>query len=258
MKKIVCLSCFSKLGDDICGLRKVLLFMVLVVIGLGFVLATNSPLIEFVDPTPNDGTNTTNTSIEINVSITESDLGEMKFNWNSVNYTFYDDNLVLMMNFDNVSALGENDTYAVDVSKYGNNGTLYGNTTWNSTGKYGGAYEFDGDGDYVGVVGLTETTATINVSSASVQEVFNIGDEKKFDVSEDNYYDIYVRLNSIFDDRANLTIGSIYEEVFVEEKVVEAEEIGEVEEVELWLVVLGLVVLVLVVVLVVGYKKKKR
>jgi hypothetical protein len=43
----------------------------------------------------------------------------------------------------NVSALGENGTNIVDLSRYGNNGTVNGeeNTSWVPEGKYGGAYE---------------------------------------------------------------------------------------------------------------------
>jgi hypothetical protein len=63
--------------------------------------------IEFEPPTlPND-TTTTNTSVIANVSITEENLDEFKWNWNRTNYTIMNDSLVLMMNFDNVSALGE-------------------------------------------------------------------------------------------------------------------------------------------------------
>jgi len=47
----------------------------------------------------------------------------------------YNDSLVLMMNFDNISSLGENDTYIVDVSSYENNGTLGGTAKINSTSK---------------------------------------------------------------------------------------------------------------------------
>ncbi len=66
---------------------------------------------------------------------------------------------------------------------------------------------------YIGVVDLTSTTATINVSSKSFQETFNIGDEKKFDVTEDGYYDISVKLNSISNNKANLTIKKINESI---------------------------------------------
>jgi len=66
---------------------------------------------------------------------------------------------------------------------------------------------------YIGVVNLTGTTATINVSSSPQQAVFNVGDEKKFEVTGDNYYDLLVKLNSIASNMANITIKSIYEKV---------------------------------------------
>jgi parallel beta-helix repeat protein len=66
---------------------------------------------------------------------------------------------------------------------------------------------------YVGVIELTSTTATVNVSSIPQQTVFNIGDEKKFEVTNDSYYDIKVLLNSISNDKANFTITRIHEEM---------------------------------------------
>ncbi|MCK5063618.1 MAG: LamG domain-containing protein, partial [Candidatus Aenigmarchaeota archaeon] len=113
---------------------------------------TVNPNIYFVPPTPTNDTSTANTSIQINVSITEANLDEVKFNWNGTNYTIFNDSLILMMNFDNVSALGENDTYVVDISGSGNNGTAYGGTVLNLTGgKFGGAFEFDGVDDYLDI-----------------------------------------------------------------------------------------------------------
>ena len=54
-----------------------------------------------------------------------------------------------MFNFNNISALGENDTHVFDVSGNGNNGTANGDAAPVLGGKYSGAYTFDGDGDYV-------------------------------------------------------------------------------------------------------------
>ncbi|MCK4521969.1 MAG: right-handed parallel beta-helix repeat-containing protein, partial [Nanoarchaeota archaeon] len=113
---------------------------------------TTAPGINFTSPTPANGTTQSETSVEINISITESTLDNFTFNWNSTNYTFYDDSLVLMMNFDNVSAIGENYNDSLctvyDSSSYGNNGTLQ-NGTYNTTGKYGGALSFDGVGEFI-------------------------------------------------------------------------------------------------------------
>jgi len=66
---------------------------------------------------------------------------------------------------------------------------------------------------YVGIISLTNDSATINVSSDAQQAVFNIGDEKKFEVTGDDYYDLLVKLNSINGTKANVTIKSINEKI---------------------------------------------
>jgi hypothetical protein len=70
---------------------------------------------------------------------------------------------------------------------------------------------------YVGIISLSSTQATINVSSNPQQAVFSIGDEKKFDVTNDGYYDVYIKLNgiNINGTKANLTIKTINEKVTV-------------------------------------------
>jgi hypothetical protein len=65
-----------------------------------------------------------------------------------------------MMNFDNVSAFGENSTIVKDLSKWGNNGSV-ANTTWTSNGRYGGAYNFDGIQAYINL----GTDPSLNPSS---------------------------------------------------------------------------------------------
>jgi hypothetical protein len=77
---------------------------------------------------------------------------------------------------------------------------IISNTTTNST-------------HYVGLINLTNTTATINVSSTPQQAIFNVGNSKKFDVTENSYYDLEVTLNSINNSKANITIRSIREVV---------------------------------------------
>lgn len=119
------------------------------------------PGIAFVDPTPANGTITSNTSIIANISATNtSGLNEFKWNWNGTNYTFYNDSLVLLMNLDNVAALGENTTKAADVSRNGKNGAILGGAAYTSSGKYGGAYTFDGSNDYINCSG--RATSVVN------------------------------------------------------------------------------------------------
>ncbi len=110
------------------------------------------PIIDYISPTPANATYTSNNFTIVNISVsnlTDASLSNFSLNWNGTNYSFYDDNLVLAMNFNNNSAIGENSTHAVDISKYGNNGTLVNGTAWNSSGKFGNALRFDGVNDYV-------------------------------------------------------------------------------------------------------------
>ncbi|MFH1358784.1 MAG: LamG domain-containing protein, partial [archaeon] len=117
---------------------------------------TVAPDINFTTLTPVNATSTTNTSLIFNFSIEKAgDLNEVKYNWNGTNYTMYNDSLVLMFNFNNVTSLGEGtkDNITVDVSNGKNNGTCiqtgYGcNYT---SGKYGYGLEFNGSGNYVNV-----------------------------------------------------------------------------------------------------------
>jgi len=129
---------------------------------------TTPPSINFTYPTPANNTQTTNTSIEINVSIVESNLNEVNFNWNSTNFTIYNNSLVLMMNFNNFSSLGENSTYVVDVSKYSNNGTAINGAFYNSSGKFGGAYQFDGVDDYINTTISSNANFLNNTFSVSL------------------------------------------------------------------------------------------
>ena len=106
------------------------------------------PVLDFIDPTPDDGDYQTERYVEINVSIEEENLDELNYNWNGTNYTMYDDTLVLMYNFDNIASLGEDSSTVVDMSGNGNSGSVT-QATWTSLGKYHGAFDFDGNGDYI-------------------------------------------------------------------------------------------------------------
>ena len=116
---------------------------------------------------------------------------------------------------------------------------------------------------YIGVANLTNITATIEIFSIPQKNVFNVGDEKNFDVTSDDFYDIFVRLNSIINNKANLTVMSVYEKIPFEEKDENKDEdkenIKEEDKImrDIWLVV-SLVIVLLIVVLVVIYKYKKK
>ncbi|MCX8159203.1 MAG: S8 family serine peptidase, partial [Candidatus Pacearchaeota archaeon] len=72
--------------------------------------------------------------------------------------------------------------------------------------------------DYIG-----SNFANITIMSEPTKVKLVIGEERKFNLLEDNYFDLYVRLNGIVNNSANITIKKIYEKIIVEEKKIEKE-----------------------------------
>jgi len=68
--------------------------------------------------------------------------GNYTYNWSGIPVQ-PDASTVLLFHFDNRSDYGENDTRVYDFSGNGNNGTVSG-AKWNETGKFAGAFEFNG------------------------------------------------------------------------------------------------------------------
>jgi hypothetical protein len=139
-----------------------------------FTIDTIAPNLEYQLPTFANGEITNQTYFEINISINETSLGSLIYSFNQTNYTYYNESLVLMYNFDNVSTLGENSTYAVDHSGLGNNGTGVNGAIYSNSGKYLGAFDFDGVDDHmtipstfgIGTTGFSIST-WVNLDSAS-------------------------------------------------------------------------------------------
>ncbi len=70
-----------------------------------------------------------------------------------------------------------------------------------------------GENHFVRVVSLGKDSAIIGVSSKLQRETFSVGEEKKFDVNGDDWYDLSIKLNSISGLKADLTIKSIRERI---------------------------------------------
>jgi PGF-pre-PGF domain-containing protein len=111
---------------------------------------TSPPFIEFTASTQANLTNKSNSPYYAQAAINESRLKYLTLNWNGTNYTLYDGSLVLLLNFDNESTIGDNATHSVDISTYSNNATIHG-ATYSTDGVHGGSLVFDGDDDYVQV-----------------------------------------------------------------------------------------------------------
>jgi len=132
--------------------------------------SAGNPGIEFVNPTESDSATITNSFTEVNISITNAaDLSEFTYEFNNSNYTFYNDSLVLMMNFDNLSVLGDSATQAVGVSLQGHNASFKGSLepAWDCGNAVSGcALNLDGSDDYLTVsydASLNLPKYTINI-----------------------------------------------------------------------------------------------
>jgi hypothetical protein len=106
---------------------------------------SSSIIFNFTPPTPANGSTIYSNYAEINLTINSSlALNEIRFNWNETEFTFYNNSMLLMMNFDNLSALGETSSKVADVSSNANNGTPFSGAIWTARGRYSGAYSFAG------------------------------------------------------------------------------------------------------------------
>jgi PGF-pre-PGF domain-containing protein len=128
-------------------------------------------LMHFFGPTFDNQSVVENNSFEVNISADVVGLQEMKLDWNGTNYTHYDSDLIFMLNFDNVSALGENDTNIVDHIFQSNNITVLGSSVSIGTGKYNNGLDIGGTlyqsavnvTDYVDDLKLQNTNFTIEL-----------------------------------------------------------------------------------------------
>lgn len=119
---------------------------------------------------------------------------------------------------------------------------------------------------YIGVLSLTGTNATIQISSNPINITLSAGQNATVDVDNDGFYDIYVLLNSIINNKANLTVKKIHDAVPPGGSAVQTSgETGEEEEQEeegeeptslTWLWVLIAVVILAAIVWVVVKKNK--
>jgi len=85
------------------------------------------------------------------VTATTSALNTFAFNWNGISYPIYDSSLVLGLNFNNNSSIGESSTKFIDISKAANICSCSGTAcpAYTSSGEFGGAYTFNGSSKYI-------------------------------------------------------------------------------------------------------------
>ena len=109
---------------------------------------------------------------------------------------------------------------------------------------------------------ITEETANISISSETQESTLSVGEEAKFDVTEDNYYDVLVKLDSIYTaswgSKANFTIKTIYEEITTqeeEEDQIISQQEESIKKNYLWWIVTGIIIVGIVSYLLLTKKK---
>ena len=118
------------------------------------------------------------------------------------------------------------------------------------------------------VTTVTATTVTITISSTPQTATLSVGDIRKFEVTGDDFYDIQVTLNSISNNKADLTIKSIHEEITEttiteeQEKETAAQEAAAAEKAGnnayLWIILLAVVVVAIIVLIIYKSRSRKR
>lgn len=109
-------------------------------------LNISSPVLTIQQGNIEDDTLMCETSFISNVSVyDEYNLSEYTLTIGQENLTFFNSSMILWLQANNLSSMGENDTVVADISpNYQGNYNLLGGATYNSSGKYGGAMSFDG------------------------------------------------------------------------------------------------------------------
>ncbi len=122
-----------------------------------------------------------------------------------------------------------------------------------------------GESHHVGITSLTSDSATIEVSSTPQTATLKVGESKKFDVNADGFYDLSVVLNSIKDNKADITITPIKEELSAADKAAAADdgETGSVAEEESsgigktgWII--SIIVIIVILALVAWFVMRKK
>ena len=168
-------------------------------------------------------------------------------------------------------------------------GTGGGSSTWTKTvsvneGQFTEGYtkslgenermkvSIEGGTHSIGITNVESNAVTLTIASDPVTATLSVGDERKFDLSADGYYDLYIKLNSIASNKADITIKSIKEKVTEESEAQEQSKeesvTGENQETlsppaeekssSLWLWILIIVVVVIAIAIAVGIGMKKR
>jgi len=113
---------------------------------------------------------------------------------------------------------------------------------------------------YVGVKSLTATSAVIEIASEPIEITLSVGSEYKRDLNDDDVYDLYLKLNSITNNKANITMKKISEAVPESEQqnnesTAGNSDVSSVSYKWIALIVAGLILIIAVIVLKNKYRR---
>ncbi|MBW2989633.1 LamG domain-containing protein [Candidatus Woesearchaeota archaeon] len=149
------------------------------------------PSVSFESPTPENNSIQSSSSAEINISVKDTNLERLVLDWNGTARTFDMESLALMLNFDNVDELGEDDTLVKDLSYAGNDGSIIG--AGYAGGRYGFSLMFDGEGDKVAV----DDRGDLNLDEFTIEFFFMPEEDYdsgsgRISIVSDEDYEIYL------------------------------------------------------------------
>jgi hypothetical protein len=118
---------------------------------------------------------------------------------------------------------------------------------------------------------LTSTNVVIIINSTPQIATLLIGETKKFEINNDLYYDLLVKLNSINNTKANITLSSIYEKISPQQDQIVQEDSDDKSEEsgkdtkenissfknKLYIFIIGGFLILLIIALVIYFKNKK-
>jgi len=120
------------------------------------------------------------------------------------------------------------------------------------------SFKVDGVSHNIIVEKITSNSATITISSTPITVTLYVGDERKFNLNNDSFYDLYVKLNSINGKNANFTIKEINETIPVETKTTAETIKEEVDKNKYFVLIIAGIVILAVIAVVLSMKHRKR
>jgi len=114
--------------------------------------------LNFTSPTPENATISNQAIINVTASFK---IKNLTYILNGTRVNNYDKGLIVMLNFDNRSLLGENDTFVRDVGMLGDDAVCGASEcpNWNISGKYGGGFSFSSKGEHLNLSANTQYNA---------------------------------------------------------------------------------------------------